>query len=1076
MDSTNIISLKVVDDVSPEIAPKLISIAAASDKAGDSVGRLADQMATLKGSGIGTLGTLLAKLEAGTLKAAVAQGTLATAIQTTTASATNQTSALATSTTALRSVTAANASAANAAKAGTAATTASAGAVKGLVSANISGAASLGILEGRTLSMNRAATNFVTKILGLGPILQAAFPVIGAVALLAVLYQMGSALVKVVKEALNAGTEIAKAFDGVSNTLRKSTDELTLTNDKLDQTIAKLEHKPTTNGITLALDEARVMADKLDDSLERAQKSLEEVLKKNQISFGMGLLTKQGSTTGIAKDLLKQEDTIGQARDQADADNETARAAALAANAAAANLSQKERDRIASEGVIAVQKQEVTSYNDLRTAIKKVADERTAAYNKVHDSVYNEIGQDVRPAGDNKNFDAQMTELGKAAHLTQFELRDLDETQRNLVANGTADKLRDQNSEIAAGVREAAKQWKELEGAYKHFQESQASIGHKTTAKENLDALNFFGQTNNPLNADKLTALKLPQENKLAGDNFIQDESDKLSRQIATIGLYDDALKEATMLDTILQQAQKKGITLTDAQTDSFKEQIATIVESRDYQKQLQTIYESVNSAQDTYSSRVRALNTDVANGVITQAQYAQALLRTIRTFQESSSVIAAFDRKLSDEQRDSGNKLGSNQDIAAKAQLQQLAEEMRKGDSTHPGGYSETEIQATVAGKMAEVKAQQAKNAADEAANKLVYAQTNLYDELIIREKALNAAVQAGTMSQQAANAAKLQDWNQQNDQQLKSGTGGSAWKGALADYAKNFTTVADGIKQSLSGTFKTLADGIADSVGRAIAGAKNIGQALRDVAKSAVGELISSLLKLAIEYLIIDKLQKALHIKPLPVVAGPSPKQAAEGIAGMAAITVAGMVMTKLLTGPMWSLAAAMAGVTFGLSATAGAASIGALAGSEVSAAAAGGHANGGYISGPGTSRSDSILSTLSNGEYVVNAAATSQNRDLLDSINSGSSHEGITTQSLPKINGSTSKSDMNVQVHNYNGSKVEVQHMDENTVRLIVRDEGPQIVAQHAPGVIAKHIQDPNSKPSKAITRFTSATRSR
>src|ERR1019366_311694 len=199
----------------------------------------------------------------------------------------------------------------------------------------------------------------------------------------------------------------------------------------------------------------------------------------------------------------------------------------------------------------------------------------------------------------------------------------------------------------------------------------------------------------------------------------IQDESDKLSRQIATIGLYDDALKEATMLDTILQQAQKKGITLTDAQTDSFKEQIATIVESRDYQKQLQTIYESVNSAQDTYSSRVRALNTDVANGVITQAQYAQALLRTIRTFQESSSVIAAFDRKLSDEQRDSGNKLGSNQDIAAKAQLQQLAEEMRKGDSTHPGGYSETEIQATVAGKMAEVKAQQAKNAADEAANR---------------------------------------------------------------------------------------------------------------------------------------------------------------------------------------------------------------------------------------------------------------------------------------------------------------------------------------------------------------------
>jgi tape measure domain-containing protein len=46
----------------------------------------------------------------------------------------------------------------------------------------------------------------------------------------------------------------------------------------------------------------------------------------------------------------------------------------------------------------------------------------------------------------------------------------------------------------------------------------------------------------------------------------------------------------------------------------------------------------------------------------------------------------------------------------------------------------------------------------------------------------------------------------------------------------------------------------------------------------------------------------------------------------------------------------------------------------------------ANGGYISGPGTGRSDSIPAMLSNGEYVVNAKSTSKNRGLLESINSG------------------------------------------------------------------------------------------
>ena len=45
----------------------------------------------------------------------------------------------------------------------------------------------------------------------------------------------------------------------------------------------------------------------------------------------------------------------------------------------------------------------------------------------------------------------------------------------------------------------------------------------------------------------------------------------------------------------------------------------------------------------------------------------------------------------------------------------------------------------------------------------------------------------------------------------------------------------------------------------------------------------------------------------------------------------------------------------------------------------------APGGFVSGLGTARSDSIPAMLSNGEYVVNARATAQNRQLLEAINS-------------------------------------------------------------------------------------------
>lgn len=59
-----------------------------------------------------------------------------------------------------------------------------------------------------------------------------------------------------------------------------------------------------------------------------------------------------------------------------------------------------------------------------------------------------------------------------------------------------------------------------------------------------------------------------------------------------------------------------------------------------------------------------------------------------------------------------------------------------------------------------------------------------------------------------------------------------------------------------------------------------------------------------------------------------------------------------------------------------------IGALSGQAIS-----GRATGGFISGPGSGTSDSILALVSNGEYVVNAAATARNRPLLDAINGGS-----------------------------------------------------------------------------------------
>jgi hypothetical protein len=67
----------------------------------------------------------------------------------------------------------------------------------------------------------------------------------------------------------------------------------------------------------------------------------------------------------------------------------------------------------------------------------------------------------------------------------------------------------------------------------------------------------------------------------------------------------------------------------------------------------------------------------------------------------------------------------------------------------------------------------------------------------------------------------------------------------------------------------------------------------------------------------------------------------------------------------------------------------------------------ADGGLISGPGTGRSDSIPIAASNGEFIVNAAATAKHQALLHSINSGSLRgfaDGGLVSNVPSLPAST------------------------------------------------------------------------
>ena len=156
-----------------------------------------------------------------------------------------------------------------------------AGASHSVVSGQQAASAAIRTLEGN--AGLRAVENFVAKTLGLGPALQKIFPLIGAFAFGKILFDIGEEAVEVGRKALGAAAAMTEAGDALHEKAEVTNDDLRITSDRLQLAIDKLKGTPS-NGVYLALDEARKMADQLAVSLRNDRKELDDLLKEHDVS------------------------------------------------------------------------------------------------------------------------------------------------------------------------------------------------------------------------------------------------------------------------------------------------------------------------------------------------------------------------------------------------------------------------------------------------------------------------------------------------------------------------------------------------------------------------------------------------------------------------------------------------------------------------------------------------------------------------------------------------------------------------------------------------------------------------
>jgi hypothetical protein len=148
----------------------------------------------------------------------------------------------------------------------------------------------------------RAIEQFTSKVLGLGGAFQAIFPAIGAFAVGEALVRGVAEFVDKLQNALLASERLAGGFRNIAVESQSTNDALRVANDKLEDSIAKLERKPF-NGIKLAIDEAVLSADKLGESLSRDQSKLFEFVKSSALTGIGGFIQRIATGEGSGKDV-----------------------------------------------------------------------------------------------------------------------------------------------------------------------------------------------------------------------------------------------------------------------------------------------------------------------------------------------------------------------------------------------------------------------------------------------------------------------------------------------------------------------------------------------------------------------------------------------------------------------------------------------------------------------------------------------------------------------------------------------------------------------------------------------------
>lgn len=514
----------------------------------------------------------------------------------------------------------------------------------------------------------------------------------------------------------------------------------------------------------------------------------------------------------------------------------------------------------------------------------------------------------------------------------------------------------------------------------------------------------------------------------------------ELDNEIARMGMLKPMRDDQERFDSIQEKLVGKRIKLTEDETKAIKDKIAEVRKSLEVQGQMDSIYEAAIGPQRDFNNQTKAAKQLLDQGAISLEQYNKAMTLATESYQNAVDPMREFNKSLKEQKYLNGFN-PANRDVESQVLAQKNAMLAQ--------GIKLTEAQTQAI--RSQLVAQQQDNALTQAKDTIWQNTIGTASELVTYQEALNRAFDAGAITQTyyAAQMAQTNVKMAELQNMLGNGDVFTVFTAGMGQALEGFQSLATSTANILGEAMTTAIDGISNSLAGAIVKGENLRETLANVGQTILTQLISSLIKMGIQYM----LNAVLANTALSVQTAASLSAAA-------------------VTAAAWAPAAAAVSLaTFGANSPPAVAGMGAANVAAKSFAMAG-FQKGGYTGDEAVNKAVGIVHGQ---EFVMNAAATK--RIGVENLQAMQDGDMSSLTQVQHTSTAPVRSAPNVNVVNMGTPQnYEVESWSEDEIRLIASDVADQRVKVGAGRAVARDLRNPNSATSKSFANNTMTKRRR